>query len=67
MSYMHLFRLGGRVKLSWKLTSISKLVNQGYRLTYETPNGFASLQTKTVVMTVPSYVASDLLRPLSVC
>ncbi|KVH94559.1 protoporphyrinogen oxidase 1, chloroplastic [Cynara cardunculus var. scolymus] len=58
-------RLGSRVKLSWKLTSISKLVNRGYRLTYETPNGFASLQTKTVVMTVPSYVASDLLRPLS--
>ncbi|XP_076941843.1 protoporphyrinogen oxidase 1, chloroplastic-like [Bidens hawaiensis] len=58
-------RLGSRVKLSWKLISISKLENRGYSLTYETPNGFATLQTKTVVMTVPSYVASDLLRPLS--
>ncbi|KAF5785316.1 putative protoporphyrinogen oxidase [Helianthus annuus] len=57
--------LGSKVKLSWKLISISKLENRGYNLTYETPNGFASLQTKTVVMTVPSYVASDLLRPLS--
>uniref|UniRef100_A0AAU8JQH1 Protoporphyrinogen oxidase n=1 Tax=Ambrosia trifida TaxID=4214 RepID=A0AAU8JQH1_AMBTR len=58
-------RLGSRVKVSWKLINISKLENRGYNLTYETPNGFASLQTKTVVMTVPSYVASDLLRPLS--
>ncbi|KAI3819175.1 hypothetical protein L1987_13000 [Smallanthus sonchifolius] len=58
-------RLGSRVKLSWKLISISKLENKGYKLTYETPNGFANLETKTVVMTVPSYVASDLLRPLS--
>nr|AAF00194.1 protoporphyrinogen IX oxidase [Cichorium intybus] len=58
-------RLGSRVKLCWKLTSISKLENRGYNLTYETPQGFESLQTKTIVMTVPSYVASDLLRPLS--
>ncbi|KAL8232760.1 hypothetical protein R6Q57_002538 [Mikania cordata] len=58
-------RLGSRVKLSWKLLSISKLKNRGYKLTYETPNGTAYLESKTVVMTVPSYVASDLLRPLS--
>lgn len=63
---MHVFRLGSRVKLSWKLKSISKLENRGYSLTYETPNGSESVLTKTVIMTVPSYVASDLLRPLSV-
>lgn len=33
---------------------------------YETPEGVVSVQAKTVVMTIPSYVASDILRPLSV-
>lgn len=54
------------MKLSWKLISISKLDNQGYKLTYETPEGLASVQTKSVVMTIPSYAASNLFRPLSV-
>lgn len=58
-------RLGGKVKLSWKLSSISKLDNGGYTLTYETPQGLVSLQSKSVVMTVPSHIASSLLRPLS--
>ncbi|KAI4301601.1 hypothetical protein L6164_034863 [Bauhinia variegata] len=58
-------RLGSKVKLSWKLSSISKLDNGEYSLTYETPEGVASLQSKSVVMTIPSYIASTLLRPLS--
>ncbi|KAK7344329.1 hypothetical protein VNO77_13802 [Canavalia gladiata] len=58
-------RLGNKVKLSWKLLSISKLDSGEYSLTYETPEGVVSLQCKTVVMTIPSYVASALLRPLS--
>jgi oxygen-dependent protoporphyrinogen oxidase len=60
-------RLGKKVKLSWKLSSIRKLDKGGYILTYETPQGLVSLQSKSVVMTVPSYIASSLLRPLSVC
>lgn len=58
--------LGSKVKLSWKLSSISKLDSGGYNLTYETPEGLVTVQTKTVIFTVPSYVASGLLRPLSV-
>lgn len=57
--------LGNKVKLSWKLTTISKLDNGFYLLTYETPSGPVSLQSISVVMTVPSYVASTILRPLS--
>lgn len=60
-------RLGSKVKLSWKLSSISKLDSGEYSLTYETPEGLVSVLSKSVVMTVPSYVASSLLRPLSVC
>lgn len=54
------------MKLSWKLLSISKLDSGEYSLTYETPEGVVSLQSKTVIMTIPSHVASPLLRPLSV-
>lgn len=59
-------RLGSKVKLSWKLSNISKLDKGGYTLTYETPEGLISLLSKSVVMTVPSHVASSLLRSLSV-
>lgn len=58
-------RLGNKVKLSWKLLSISKLDNGEYSLTYETPEGVVSVQSKSVVMTIPSHIASPLLRPLS--
>ncbi|KAF8401206.1 hypothetical protein HHK36_012135 [Tetracentron sinense] len=58
-------RLGSQVKLSWKLSGIKKLDSGGYSLTYETPEGLVSVQAKSVVMTVPSHVASHLLHPLS--
>lgn len=58
-------RLGSKLKLSWKLSGIVKLENEVYSLTFETPRGPVSLQSQSVVMTVPSYVASSLLRPLS--
>lgn len=57
--------LGSKVKLSWKLSGISKLDNGQYNLTYETPEGSVSILSKSVILTVPSYVASSLLRPLS--
>lgn len=63
----NLGRLGSKVKLSWKLSGVKKLDNGEYSLTYETPEGLVSLRSRSVVMTVPSYVASSLLRPLSVC
>nr|O24163.1 RecName: Full=Protoporphyrinogen oxidase, chloroplastic; Short=PPO; AltName: Full=Protoporphyrinogen IX oxidase isozyme I; Short=PPO I; Short=PPX I; Flags: Precursor [Nicotiana tabacum]CAA73865.1 protoporphyrinogen oxidase [Nicotiana tabacum] len=59
-------RLGSKLKLSWKLSSITKSEKGGYHLTYETPEGVVSLQSRSIVMTVPSYVASNILRPLSV-
>ncbi|KAI3449323.1 hypothetical protein Pfo_005988 [Paulownia fortunei] len=57
--------LGNKVKLSWRLMTITTLEDGRYSLTYETPNGMVSLQSRSVVMTVPSYVASTILRPLS--
>ncbi|CAA7398615.1 unnamed protein product [Spirodela intermedia] len=58
-------RLGDRVKLSWKLASIEKSEGKGYVLTYDTPEGVVSVAADCVVLTVPSYIASNLLRPLS--
>jgi protoporphyrinogen/coproporphyrinogen III oxidase len=54
------------VKLSWKLKCIGRSEKEGYVLLYETPDGPMSVWARTVVLTVPSYVASNILRPLSV-
>ncbi|CAM8936824.1 unnamed protein product [Rhodiola kirilowii] len=58
-------RLGSKLKLSWRLTNIKKLHSGEYCLTYETPGGPITVQSKSVVLTVPSHVASSLLQPLS--
>lgn len=59
-------KLGGALKTSWTLTSIIKDSTDGlYRLTYDTPEGKQQVRARTVAMTVPSYVAADLLRPVS--
>uniref|UniRef100_A0A7N0V7C0 Protoporphyrinogen oxidase n=1 Tax=Kalanchoe fedtschenkoi TaxID=63787 RepID=A0A7N0V7C0_KALFE len=58
-------RLGRKLKLSWRLTSIRKLHGGDYSLTYDTPEGPITVQSRSVVMTVPSHVASCLLQPLS--
>ncbi|ERN02059.1 protoporphyrinogen oxidase 1, chloroplastic [Amborella trichopoda] len=58
-------RLGGKVKLSWKLSSIKQLDGRGYTLSYDTPEGSLSIRTKSIILTVPSYVASSILHPLS--
>ncbi|KAA3475133.1 protoporphyrinogen oxidase 1, chloroplastic-like [Gossypium australe] len=68
--YAHLYISGMRVLISclelavWAAI-ITKLGNGGYNLTFETPEGMVSLQSRSVVMTIPSHVASNLLHPLS--
>ncbi|KAJ3676018.1 hypothetical protein LUZ60_003430 [Juncus effusus] len=58
--------LASKVKLSWKLKSIEKSKErEGYVLVYDTPDGIISVWTRSVVLTVPSYIASEILRPLS--
>jgi L-2-hydroxyglutarate oxidase LhgO len=64
--HFFIYSLGSKVKLSWKLTSITKSDGKGYVLEYETPEEVVSVQAKSVIMTIPSYVASNILRPLSV-
>ena len=54
------------MKLNWKLESIQVASGGGYKLAYKTLEGEKSVLTKSVLLTVPSYVASSILRPLSV-
>ncbi|CAM6082300.1 unnamed protein product [Calypogeia fissa] len=58
-------RLGDKVKTNWKLVDIQKSPGGHYILTYETPEGTRLVSTKLVVLTVPAYVASELLRVIS--
>lgn len=58
-------KLGSSIKLNWKLESIQRASGGGYELVYVTPEGIKSVSTKSVLLTVPSYVASNILRPLS--
>lgn len=57
-------QLGDKVKLNWKLTTIKK-TDAGYALTYETPEGTKTVQARSLVLTVPAYIAKEILRPLS--
>ena len=62
-------RLGDRINIGWKLTSVSKLQGgseQGFLLTYDTPAGEKQLKACTVLLTVPAYTAADMLKSISV-
>lgn len=59
-------RLGDKVvKTSWKLAGIKKSAGGDYELSYETPEGTKQVITRLVVLTIPAYVASELLAPIS--
>lgn len=58
-------KLGSSVKLNWKLESMQRAPGGVYELVYLTPEGLKTVLTKSVLLTVPSYVASNIIRPLS--
>ncbi|EFJ23527.1 hypothetical protein SELMODRAFT_103055 [Selaginella moellendorffii] len=58
-------KLGDSIKLKWKLLSVKKTSAGLYTLVYDTPEGTTAVLAKSVVLTVPSYVASEILRPVS--
>ena len=49
------------IRTSWKLTRIAK-EGEMYSLSYETPEGEQTVKTKSVALTVPAYVAADLIK-----
>lgn len=51
-----------RVALNWQLKSIEKEENGKFVLKYETPQGSKTVRAKSVALTVPAYVAADLVE-----
>lgn len=49
-------------RTSWKLQSVSKNKDNTFALVYDTPDGQKQLKTKSVALTVPAYIAADLLQ-----
>eukprot|EP00850_Spirogloea_muscicola_P018446 SM000169S02701 [mRNA] locus=s169:12678:15510:+ [translate_table: standard] len=55
-------QLGEKVKVRWELIDINKS-EEGFRLSYSTPSGPQTVLAKKVILTVPSRIASKILRP----
>ncbi|CAG9460956.1 unnamed protein product [Pedinophyceae sp. YPF-701] len=53
--------LEGQIRLQWQLQGIEKTPEGLYKLSYSTPEGDKVLTSRSVALTVPSYVAADLL------
>lgn len=63
------FQLGFRCtthRVNWKLTEMSKADNGEYVLLYDTPEGQTEVRAKSIVLTVPAYVAAELVKKESV-
>eukprot|EP00927_Polykrikos_kofoidii_P038911 TRINITY_DN33358_c0_g2_i1.p1 TRINITY_DN33358_c0_g2~~TRINITY_DN33358_c0_g2_i1.p1 ORF type:complete len:644 (+),score=105.65 TRINITY_DN33358_c0_g2_i1:30-1934(+) len=59
-------RSGSPVRLHWKLQRLQwDQKRQEHILEYDTPEGPAKLRSRAVVMTAPSHVTAEMLRPLS--
>ncbi|NET90006.1 MAG: protoporphyrinogen oxidase [Kamptonema sp. SIO1D9] len=57
-------RLGDAVKLNWTLNELRRTPEQNYLATFDTPEGQQQIETRSIVLTVPAYVAANLLQPL---
>lgn len=49
-------------RVKWSLQSIERSSNGDYVLLYQTPEGSREVHARSVALTVPAYVASDLVR-----
>lgn len=49
-------------RVQWKLTGIQKQGDGTFSLSYDTPDGAKTLRARSVALTVPAYVAADLLE-----
>ncbi|MEZ2239096.1 protoporphyrinogen oxidase [Microcoleus sp.] len=56
--------LGDRLKLNWHLTGLQRTEHKTYIAQFSTPDGPQQVETRTVVLTTPAYMAADLLKSL---
>lgn len=57
-------QLGDSVKVNWHLIQIKPTEHQTYRAEFSTPEGPVRVETRSLVLTTPSYVSADLLANL---
>lgn len=53
------------VRVNWKLASITRTPAGTFTLVYETPEGKQEVVTRSLLLTVPAYVAADLIQPVA--
>ncbi|CAI7856798.1 unnamed protein product [Closterium sp. NIES-53] len=58
-------RLGSRVRVGWRLVGMQQRAGGGAVLTYDTPHGTTRVAARSVLLTVPAYVAADVIRSFS--
>ncbi len=58
----HVRHTSALCRTSWKLQSVSKNKDNTFALVYDTPDGQKQLKTKSVALTIPAYIAADLLQ-----
>jgi predicted NAD/FAD-dependent oxidoreductase len=51
-----------KIRVNWKLTSISTTPEGLYKLSYDTPEGGATITARSVAMTIPAWALADLLK-----
>ena len=49
-------------RCGWQLRSISKQQDGNFLLSYDTPDGQKQVKARSVALTAPAYVASDMLQ-----
>lgn len=54
-------QLGDSLKRKWHLIQIKPTEHQTYRAEFSTPQGPVRMETRSIVLTTPSYVSADLL------
>ncbi|KAK9822829.1 hypothetical protein WJX81_006686 [Elliptochloris bilobata] len=54
--------LKDHIRVGWQLNEIEKAADGGFALLYDTPDGSRTLRARCVALTVPAYVAADLVR-----
>lgn len=55
-------KLAGRLKLNWHLMRLQPTDHQTYLAEFSTPEGHRQIEARTVVITTPAYVTSEVLH-----
>eukprot|EP01026_Neomeris_dumetosa_P082464 TRINITY_DN9424_c0_g1_i3.p1 TRINITY_DN9424_c0_g1~~TRINITY_DN9424_c0_g1_i3.p1 ORF type:complete len:335 (+),score=51.72 TRINITY_DN9424_c0_g1_i3:698-1702(+) len=59
-------KIDEHIRLNWTLNKVTKPSNSSdYKLTYSTPEGNVTIQASSILLTVPSYVATQILSDVS--